>query len=246
MTNTIFETERLLLKPFSMLSKEEKQIVGDSWANPFNARYNAMRDPYGSVEELCKLSQPTFKNLTEYYDYMYFRVAFSKETSEIIGTCRFGQYHKCTDNSTWDFGFNVLLKHWFKGYGVEILSCIGDIAKACGVKTIRGGADMENFGSYKAMVKNGYEYVGYDEDGDYEYLLDLSKPTKSKAEIEQIWQAHLERTKQDLGAIKFINLQFINSQIVEMVKRIQSGEDENALVEKYLNHLNAIEEFKMT
>lgn len=240
----IFESERLILKPFSMLTDEEKQIVGKSWSNPFNARYNAMRDAYGSVEELSKQAEPTFKNLEDYDDCMYFRVAFLKSTGELVATCRFGKYHKSSTTDFWDFGFNVLLKHWFKGYGVEIANKIIEIAKSRGVNKINGGADIENYGSYKAMVKNGFEFVGYDDDGDYNYVLDLNKPTKTKEEIAKIWQEHLDRTKKDFGEDKFNRLTRVNEKIVEMVKRIQQGEDEDVLVQKYFEELNKVDPFK--
>ncbi len=61
MINNIFESERLIFKPFSSLTEEQKEIVAKSWDNPFNARYNAMRDAKGSVEELSKSAEPTFK-----------------------------------------------------------------------------------------------------------------------------------------------------------------------------------------
>lgn len=244
MKNIITETKRLVFKPFSALTTEEKKIVGDSWANPFNARYNAMRDPYGAVEELSQLSQPTFSNFEDYYDCMYFRVAFSKETGQIVATCRFGKYHASQNNDVWDFGFNVLLKDWFKGYGAEILNAISNAARCHGVKKINGGADIENYGSYKAMVRAGYEYQGYDEDGDYRYVLDLSKEMPNKEQIDQTWRNHIARTKKDLGEEKFRNLEYINSKIAEMVKKIQTGEDEKKLVAEYFAQLNDIEEFK--
>ena len=50
-----------------------------------------------------------------------------------------------------------------------------ELARSEGVKSFVGGADMENYGSYKAMIKNGFDFVGYDEDGDYRYISDLSK-----------------------------------------------------------------------
>lgn len=240
----IFESERLILKPFSMLTDEEKQIVGDSWSNPFNARYNAMRDAYGSVEELSKQAEPTFKNLEDYDDCMYFRVAFLKSTGEVVGTCRFGKYYHSKTADFWDFGFNVLLKHWFKGYGVEMVNKIIEIAKSRGVNKINGGADIENYGSYKAMVKNGFDYVGYDDDGDYNYVLNLNKPAKTKEEIDKIWKEHLDRTKKDFGEDKFNRLTKVNEKIAEMVKRIQQGENEDVLIQKYFEELNKIESFK--
>ncbi|MFQ6724137.1 MAG: GNAT family N-acetyltransferase [Clostridia bacterium] len=240
----IFESERLILKPFSMLTDEEKQIVGDSWSNPFNARYNAMRDAYGSVEGLSKQAEPTFKNLEDYDDCMYFRVAFLKSTGEVVGTCRFGKYYHSKTADFWDFGFNVLLKHWFKGYGVEMVNKIIEIAKSRGVNKINGGADIENYGSYKAMVKNGFDYVGYDDDGDYNYVLDLNKPAKTKQEIDKIWKEHLDRTKKDFGEDKFNRLTKVNEKIAEMVKRIQQGENEDVLIQKYFEELNNVEPFK--
>ena len=238
------ETNRLYFKKFSQLSAEEKKIIGDSWANPFNARYNAMRDPYGAVEELAALCEPTFSNPDDYYDNMFYRVAFDKESGKLVATCRFGKYHASKTADVWDFGFNVVLSSWFKGYGAEILDLITTQAKIRGVKQIRGGADIENYGSYKAMVRAGYKYVGYDEDGDYEYMLDLSEEKPSAEEIDSTWNKHITRTKKDLGEEKFANLEYINKKIFEMVKRIQNGEDEKTLVEEYFAQLNDVEEFK--
>ena len=153
-------------------------------------------------------------------------------------------FPKSTSTDFWDFGFNVLLKHWFKGYGVEMVNKIIEIAKSCGVNKINGGADIENYGSYKAMVKNGFEFVGYDDDGDYDYVLDLNKPTKTKEEIDKIWKEHLDRTKKDLGEDKFNRLTKINEKIAEMVKRIQQGGNEDVLTQKYFDELNKIEPFK--
>ncbi len=244
MIKEIFESERLLFKPFSSLTEQEKETVAKSWSNPFNARYNAMKDAKGSVEELSKSAEPTFQDLDNYNDCMHFRVAFDKTTGEIIGTCRFGKYHRSKTNNCWDFGFNVLLSQWYKGYGVEIIGKMLELARSEGVKTFVGGADMENYGSYKAMIKNGFDFVGYDEDGDYRYIADLSKPAKTKAEIDEIWANHLEMTKKDLGIDKFTRLEAINLKIAEMVKRIQSGENEDELVKVYFKDLNENEEFR--
>ena len=233
----VFESERLIFKPFSELNDTQIKVVGDSWANPFNARYNAMKDPHGSAKETTTWSEPTEWN-------NYYRVVFLKDSEEIIGTCRFGQYHGSTTDDCWDFGFNVVLKHWFKGYGVEILSKIVEVAKTHNVKTIRGGADIENYGSYRAMIKNGFDYVGYDDDGDYEYILQVNQKQKTKEEIEKNWDNHINRTRNDFGETRFNNLQHINKQIYEMVSRIQNGEDESQLVKQYFNKLNLIEEFK--
>ena len=235
-----FESKRLIFKPFKELNEEEKKVVGDSWANPFNARYNSMRDPYKSVEEMCGWDEPT-----EWGN--WYRVAFLKNTSEIVGTCRFGKYHDSENFDIWDFGFNVVLKHWFNGYGAEMVAKIIGLAKDNGAKTMIGGADIENFGSYKAMVRNGFKFCGYDDDGDYRYTLDLtSDKVATKEEIERTWVEHLMRAEMDFGKEKFARLNDINLKIAEMVKRIQQGEDEGNLVKEYFNKLNEIEEFKFS
>lgn len=203
-----------------------------------------MKNARKSLDEICSTPEPTFTILDDYYDCMYFRVVFSKETGELIGTCRFGKYYDATTNDVWDFGFNVLLSHWYKGYGGEIVAKIIELAKTQGVKKIRGGADIENYGSYKTMIKNGFDFVDYDKDGDYEYMLDLSKPAKTQTQIDSVWETHLAMTKKDLGEEKFRRLESINAKNFEMVQKIKSGESEDELVEEYFKKLNAIEEFK--
>lgn len=237
MIEKIFESDRLTFKPFTQLTQQEIQIIGDSWANPFNARYNATRDPHDSVKEITTWVEPTAWG-------NYYRVVYLKGTNTIVGTCRFGKYHDSKSYDVWDFGFNVLLEHWYKGYGAEIIAKIIELAKNNNAKFIRGGADIENYGSYKAMIKNSFVFNGIDSDGDYSYLLDLSKPKLTNEEIANNWNAHLAMSKKDFGAEKFDRLQYINLKIGELVKRVQNGEDINLLTKQYFEQLNQIEEFK--
>ena len=76
----------------------------------------------------------------------------------------------------------------------------------------------------KTMIKNGFDFVDYDKDGDYEYVLSLDKKAKTKEEIDSNWENHLEMTKKDLGEEKFARLETINTKIFEMVQKIKSGE----------------------
>ena len=237
------ETERLIFTSFRDLSEEEKKVLGDSWANPFNARFNGMKDPYGSVEKLSKLQDPTFNNLGDYYDCMYFRVVRDKATNEIVGNCRYGKYYDSEDNSIWDVGCNMLLKYWHSGYGVEVLTKIIELARNSGVKTIIGGADKENFGSYKAMIRSGFMYDCIDEDGDYRYRIDLNKEPLTSDERNKVWNEHLFMVKRDLGEDVFQDLEHINNLISEMVARIHNGEDEEFLVKEYFEMANKIRSF---
>lgn len=241
----IIETERLILKPFSSLRDNLglKEELIKSWDNPFNARYNAEPDSRKSVEELMLHDEPTFTKIgagKEFYrDTMFFRVAYDKKTGELIGSCRFGKYPESKTMKKWDFGFNVLVRHWGKGYGTEMVRKIIEIARDEDAKYFRGGADNDNFASYHAMVKNGFKYIGIDKDKDFEFQLRLSR-TPSKEDCEKEWKKHIKRyikrKSKDghiFGSEKYEDLQRINELIKEMVKKIQNGEDEDLLVQQY-------------
>ena len=250
----IIETERLILKPFSTLSEEEKKKIGKSWKNPFNARFNGQRKPYSAVEEISKREEPTFsiieKSNESYYDTMYFRAVFDKETGDLIGTCRFGMYYKTQSLLTWDFGFNIILKHWSKGYGVELLKGICDFAHNNGACFMVGGASNDNFGSYHAMVKSGFVYNGIDSDNDFQFMRNLTLPMPNQQEINKEWEKHIQRyiERKDekhnkFGAEKYNKLNEINALIKEMVNRIHNGEDEDKLVKEYYKKCKSILKF---
>ena len=233
MIDKTFESQRLLFKPFSCLSHKEKGVVIKSWSNPFNAKYNSMNNVKKSVKDLCLRTEPTFTDLNNYYDCMCFRVAFDKITNKIVGTCRFGVYYKLKSIDCWDFGFNVLLDYWYMGFGTEIIQAIISIAHKQGIKTIVGSADIENLGSYKSMIKNGFEYGGRDVDGDYSYRLELNQRVKTQKEVENNWQTHLQMTRKDLGKQRFGEIEANNKTIFDMVSRIQNGEKPKKLIVSY-------------
>ncbi|MBQ9795657.1 MAG: GNAT family N-acetyltransferase [Clostridia bacterium] len=246
----MIETERLILKPFSSLTEEQKEETIKSWDNPFNARYNAEPNSRKSVEDLMERPEPTFtnidKSLDPYYDTMFFRVAYDKITGKLIGSCRFGKYPESKTMKKWDFGYNVLLRHWSKGYGTEMVKKIIEIARDEGAKYIRGGADNDNFGSYHGMIKNGFKYIGIDKDKDFEFQLKLSR-TPSKEDCEKEWKKHIKRyikrkSKNGLvfGPRKYEDLQEIKRLIKKMVEEIQKGGDEDLLVQKYNEKVEAI------
>ncbi len=244
------ETERLILKPFSSLKDNEKlkEELIKSWDNPFNARYNAEPDSRKSVEDLIARDEPTFANVESYYDTMFFRVAYDKVTKELIGSCRFGKYPESETMDTWDFGFNVLLKHWSKGYGTEMVKKIIEIAKFEDTKFLRGGADNDNFASYHAMAMNGFKRCEEpDRSGDFEYMLDLNAPKRTKEEMKQEWDSHIkayiDRPNENgliFGPEKYEDLQKVSKLTKEMVGKIQNGGDEDALVEEYNNKVETI------
>ena len=246
------ETERLILKPFKSLTEEQKEELIKSWDNPFNARYNAEPNSRKSIEDLIARDEPSFTNSDKYYDTMYFRVVYDKN-GNLIGSCRFGKYPESKTLDTWDFGFNVLVRHWSKGYGSEMVKKIIEIARNEDVKFLRGGADNDNFASYHAMAMNGFKRCEEpDRSGDFEYILDLNAPKRTKEECEVEWESHIkayidrpDEEDKKFGKKKYLRLMKINKKIKKMVIEIQKGKDEDRLIKKYFEKCNAIEPFPM-
>ena len=241
------KTKRLIDKPFSLLTQQQKEKIIQCWKNPFCARFNAINHPSKTIEDLSSRKEPTFsiveKSRESFIDTNYFRAIFNKDTDELIGVCRFGMYYEKQRKDIWDFAlFNVLIEHWGKGYGVEMLSGVCNFAKTKGIKYLYAGANNDNFASYHAMIKSGFKYAGLS-DGDFEYKIDLTLAIPTKDETDQEWNKHIKRYIRKFGKKKYNRLMKINTLTKEMVKRIKNGENETKIIEEYYNICNKIEEF---
>ncbi|MBE7075509.1 MAG: GNAT family N-acetyltransferase [Clostridiales bacterium] len=234
-------SERLIFKNFSELSEEEKQIIAKSWGNPINSRYNGSSEaPIDQVNDIASYSLPTEWG-------MFYKYVVLQETGEVVGTCRFGKWYKSDSASVWDFGFNVLLKYWFKGYGTEIVKTIVEVAKSEGIEKVISAADIENFGSYKSMFKNGMKFKGYDKDEDYEFEIDLTKEqiVQSQEALDQEWQSILEKAEKDLGKKRYKLIMDDFKNIRKLVTKIQDGGDEDKLIKEYLAELGEAKSLKL-
>ena len=123
------------------------------------------QDTYEEVVEICR---DKTRDLTT----GIIKVAVLKETDEIIGTCRFGNYGR----DYWNFGYNIKSNMWGKGFATEVLKGIIEFGKKeFNVKHFKGGALKENIASQRVMQKCGMTFCGLDEDGDPDYELILGK-----------------------------------------------------------------------
>lgn len=194
------EKHELVLRRF-----EPKDIhrIFMAWNNPQSYRYNAIDWDENCILDISKYSHPSEFG-------MYYMVLEDKTIGEIVGTCRFGDYNWTSDNTDiWGFGYCVFrgddkefysvedirktyeknglfkdTKFQNKGYGQKMLSMILEFAEKKGIKKIRDGADINNDGSLKVMIKNGFTHLmqedkegnptSVDEDFDYEFSLDLT------------------------------------------------------------------------
>lgn len=248
MIEKIIITKRFVFKPFSELTNKEKTVIIKCWKNPFCARFNAIKDPTATVEELANMPEPTFsiveESMVSWYDTNYFRAVFDRSSGELVGVCRFGMCFERQRPDIWAFGlFNVVMNHWGEGLGSKILEDVCVITKQEGIKYLYASANNDNFGSYHAMIKNGFKYAGLDGDKDFEYRKDLTKLEPTKEEIEEEWEKHTRRYVRKFGKKKLERLVKINELTKEMVTRIKAGENEDKLVQEYYQICNDIEAF---
>lgn len=152
-------TERLIIRP---VNPSDANAIFAIWnAKENRATIGGHEDTYEEVVELCN-------NKTRTIELGVVRAVTLKETGEIIGTCRFGNYGK----PYWDFGYNIKSSHWNQGYATEVLNGIIKFGKEeYGVKRFIGGALKENIASQRVMEKCGLKFCGLDSDGDPDYEL---------------------------------------------------------------------------
>lgn len=219
------ETDRLILRPFT---KKDVDRIHMAWSNPQSYRYNSIDWDRSEVERLTETKLPTDYGMYLLVAELKQDVGTLKK-GQIVATCRFGSPgYPENNNEHWGFGYCVFrsddkqeytledIRQTYKPdgltrdelyqghqFGQEILEAIILEAKKAGVKFIEDGADINNHGSLKVMIKNGFVHkmemdkdgnlVDVDDDYDFTYTLDLTKPTEkpTKEEISRRWEEHL-------------------------------------------------------
>ena len=252
MVDSVIETERLILRRmgydkngFKLTDKARKKevlSVFKSWSNPQNYRYNEITWDIDDVDEMFYYDMPTEWG-------MHYMVVELKETGKIVATCRFGTRYDDETNTVWDFGYNVFRGddkefytldevrsvfkndglrrdelHQGKGYAKEILNTIMNIARKEGIKKLYAGADIDNFASIKAMIKNGFEFDCVDDDGDpcMEYDLTKSSVDLTSKKIDDRWREYLAIIKEK------------REELLDVVKENYINQYSNALVYYFL------------
>ena len=277
MVSNVLETERLILRRFgydkfgNKLDKQQRKIevfqIFKSWSNPQNYRYNEITWDIDDVDEMFDYDFPTSWD-------MYYMIAESKESGEIIATCRFGKYHDDETNLVWDFGYNVFRgddkesytlddvrsvfdenglvkdeKYWGKGYAKEILNLIMKIAKSEGIHKLYSGADIDNFASIKAMIKNGFIFSTIDEDGDpcMEYdLLNKRQSEMSKEEIDRAWENYLITiAKEKKNILDKVQENYINQYSSALAFYFLRMVSENESNQNIANDIKKLSEFEV-
>lgn len=271
------ETDRLILRPFT---KEDVDRIHMAWSNPQSYRYNSIDWDKEDVESLVDCELPT-----EYGMYLLVaelkQDVGNLQKGQIVATCRFGSPgYPDNNNEYWGFGYCVFrsddkqeytledIRQTYKPdgltrdvlyqghqFGQEILEAIIEKAREVGVEYIEDGADINNHGSLKVMIKNGFvhkveidangNFVDVDEDYDFTYTLDLTKPTEklSKKEVSLRWEEHLKLVDKNSKLYKaekdtLDKKHYLKSVLYLMFSRLKKSPNDQQAVILILNQLN--------
>ncbi len=134
-------SERLILRD---MAEADAKAVWEIWSNSENEKY--MGDPVESQEEIVSICKSK-KNSDG-----YLKVATSKDTGEVIGTCCFGSTDK---KDEWGFGYSIKQECWGKGYAPEIVKAVIKFGYSLGIADFISDCAIENSASGRVLEKCG-------------------------------------------------------------------------------------------
>ncbi|MCL1079979.1 N-acetyltransferase [Parashewanella spongiae] len=153
MTKIITETERLIIREFTLEDAEDVFM--------FNSNNEVNRftgdDCLKSIEDAKKIIREIW--LYEYQKYGYARWATElKETGKVIGFTGFKFETRSTVQAT-DIGYRFLPEYWGQGLATESgLACIEYAKKHMSLEQILGDVVVDNTGSSNVLKKLGFSY----------------------------------------------------------------------------------------
>lgn len=150
--NVIIETERLLLRTFTL---DDAELVYNLNLDPDVIRYTG--DPIEDVEHARRVLEQTI--LPQYVLYNHGRWAVhTKPGLEFIGWC--GLKNRPERNEI-DLGYRFNKTAWGKGYATEAaFACLKHGFEKLDIKRIIGRAMPQNFASLRVLEKCGMQYIG--------------------------------------------------------------------------------------
>lgn len=150
--NIIIETERLLLRNFTM---DDAQLIFDLNQDPEVTRYTG--DPIKDLDHAAEVLERVI--LPQYALYKHGRWAvLVKPDLEFIGWC--GLKARPERNEI-DLGYRFMQKSWGRGYATEAaFACLKYGFEQLGIPRIVGRAMPQNTASLRVLEKIGMHYVG--------------------------------------------------------------------------------------
>ncbi len=151
MTTPILETERLLLRPFTI---EDTQEVFECWESDADVARYMMWESHNDIEKTKKFIEYELSMLS--IDKWYRWCITDKITKTIFGTCLI--YFNDEENC-WDISYNLGKKYWRRGYVTEAMKKVMEFAiHSLGLKEFIAAHAIENPASGKVIEKLGFQY----------------------------------------------------------------------------------------
>lgn len=175
MKTPILETERMILRPLTIMDAE---YIYNNWtSDPEVAKY-MIWDLHESVNDTIEWLKIETANVNSDKNYIWGFVL--KETGKLIGS---GGINYKESHNRYELGYNIMKKYWNQGYTTEASMAILKYAtNELGIKHYLCSHAVENIASSKVMIKLGFVY---DKDNSYssfsgkkvfqskEYILDF-------------------------------------------------------------------------
>jgi len=151
MTTPVLETERLLLRPFTM---EDTQEVFECWESDADVARYMMWESHYDIEKTKDFIKYEVSMILS--DQWYRWCIEDKNTKTIYGTCLvyFNDEENC-----WDISYNLGKKFWGSGYTTEAMKKAMDFAiHTLKLKEFVAAHAIENPASRRVMEKLGFKY----------------------------------------------------------------------------------------
>lgn len=152
MMNVVMETERLLLRTFTL---EDAPLIYELNLDPEVIRYTL--DPIKDIDHARQVLEQVILPQYALYDHGRWAV-HTKSDTKFIGWC--GLKARSERNEI-DLGYRFIKTTWGRGYATEAAwACIKYGFERLKLRRIVGRAMPENIGSLKVLEKCGMVYIG--------------------------------------------------------------------------------------
>lgn len=151
MITPILESERIILRPLSLKDAED---IYKNWTSDLEVAKFMIWDVHKSVNDTIEWLKIEVENIDKEQNYNWGFVL--KETGELFGS---GGINFKKELGCFEFGYNIMKKHWGKGLTTEAGKVILNFAiNTLGEDKFFCRHAVNNIGSKKVMLKLGFEY----------------------------------------------------------------------------------------
>ncbi|MCR4566541.1 MAG: GNAT family N-acetyltransferase [Pseudobutyrivibrio sp.] len=166
----IAETKRTTIREISMETLDDLNDLVELYSQPGMTDY---MEPLFEYEEELQYQK-------DYIQYIYRMYGFGmwlihdKATGKLLGRAGIEVRETCDRENQAELGFCISSKHWRKGLAYEVCRKVIDMAmEDYRLTSLIARCNPENIASRHLLEKLGFEVVGYEDDGDCRYFMEL-------------------------------------------------------------------------